>query len=75
MKYFKEIIKTREEFRSIAKDPSELVTGKTLSYLDKHRAVFINRSPFMLLAMADADGNAGRILSGFMTNHGAAAAR
>ena len=36
MKKFKEIIKTREEFRSIMKEPSELVTRKTLSYLDKH---------------------------------------
>jgi hypothetical protein len=58
MKNFKEVIRTREEFRSIMKVPSELVTRKTLSYLDKHCGVFINRSPFMLLATADANGNA-----------------
>ena len=57
MTNFKEVIKTREEFRSIMKVPSELVTRKTLSSLDKHCGVFINRSPFMLLATADANGN------------------
>jgi len=57
MKKFKEVIKTRDEFRSIMKEPSELVTRKTLSYLDKHCGVFINRSPFILLATADANGN------------------
>ena len=57
MKKFKEIIKTREEFRSIMKEPSELVTRKTLLYLDKHCGAFINRSPFILLATADANGN------------------
>ena len=39
------------------KEPSELVTRKVLSYLDKHCGVFIGRSPFMLLASADANGN------------------
>jgi len=28
---FKDVIETREEFRSIMKEPSELVTRKTLS--------------------------------------------
>lgn len=54
---FKDIIETREEFRSIMKEPSERVTRKTLSYLDKHCCVFISSSPFMILASTDAHGN------------------
>ena len=38
-------------------EPGELVTRKTLSYLDKHCGVFISRSPFMIIASADGKGN------------------
>jgi len=57
MRKFNDIIESRVQLRSILKTPSELVTRKTLKYLDKHCGVFINRSPFMLLATADANGN------------------
>jgi PPOX class probable FMN-dependent enzyme len=38
-------------------EPSDKVTRKTLSSLDKHCGIFIGRAPFMLIASADGDGN------------------
>jgi len=55
---FNEIITSREQLRNIFKEPSELVSKKTLSRLDKHCAVFISRSPFVLLSTADLSGKA-----------------
>ncbi len=57
MARFEDVIETREEFRSIMGEPSDKVTRKSLSALDKHCGVFIGRAPFMLIASADADGN------------------
>lgn len=57
MRKFNNTIRTRDQLRSVLKEPSELVTRKTLNYLDKHCGVFIGRSPFILLATADANGN------------------
>ncbi|MBV1908464.1 MAG: pyridoxamine 5'-phosphate oxidase family protein [Kangiellaceae bacterium] len=54
---FKNVITSREEFRAVMGEPSERVTRKVISHLDKHCGVFINRSPFVLLASADAKGN------------------
>jgi PPOX class probable FMN-dependent enzyme len=54
---FKNAIETRDELRSVLPEPTDLVTRKTLTYLDKHCGVFISRSPFMLLASADENGN------------------
>lgn len=57
MAQFKEVIETRAQFRSLMREPGELVTRKTLDKLDKHCGVFINRAPFMILSSADAQGN------------------
>jgi hypothetical protein len=38
-------------------EPSDKVTRKSLSALDKHCGVFIGRAPFMLIASADSNGN------------------
>jgi PPOX class probable FMN-dependent enzyme len=54
---FEEIIETREQLRTVLEEPSDLVTRKTLSFLDKHCGVFIGRSPFMLMSTCDANGN------------------
>ncbi len=54
---FNQVITSREEFRSIMPEPSELVTRKALDRLDKHCGVFINRAPFMVLATADSNGH------------------
>ncbi len=57
MSKFKDVVETREQLRSILDEPGELVTRKTIPYLDKHCGVFIGRAPFMLLATSDAKGN------------------
>lgn len=54
---FNDVITTREQFRSIMDEPSELVIRKVIPFLDKHCGVFIGRSPFIVMATADADGN------------------
>ena len=56
MTRFNEIISSREQLRDILGEPPEPVVRKTLSQLDRHCGVFINRSPFMLLATSDAEG-------------------
>ena len=58
MNSFNDVITTRAQLRSILDEPSELVTRKSLSFLDKHCGAFIGRSPFLILTTADADGNA-----------------
>lgn len=57
MNIFNSVIETREQLRNVLSEPSELVTRKCLPFLDGHAGLFIARSPFMLLASADADGN------------------
>lgn len=54
---YNNLITTREQLRSVLNEPSELVTRRCLTRLDKHCGLFISRSPFMLLASADANGN------------------
>lgn len=54
---FTDIIETREQLRAILSEPHEMLTRKTLTHLDKHCGVFINRAPFMLLSTSDAKGN------------------
>ena len=56
MARFNDVIETREQFRSIMGEPSDKVTRKSLSALDKHCGVFIGRAPFMLIASADSNG-------------------
>jgi len=57
MARFSAIMGTRKQLRSILPEPRELVIRKRLSALDKHCGAFIGRSPFMLIASADANGN------------------
>jgi len=54
---FDHVIETREQLRAVLKEPSELVTRKSLAQLDKYCGVFIAKSPFVLLATADSHGN------------------
>lgn len=56
MREFEDVITTREAFREIMGEPSELVTRKTRAALDKHCATFINRSPFALICSVDSRG-------------------
>lgn len=54
---FKEIIKTEEELREILGYPSEIVTRKTIDYMDEICRNFIENSPFITIATSDAEGN------------------
>ena len=56
MAQFDDVIETREQFREIMGEPSDKVTRKSLSALDKHCGAFIGRAPFMLIASSDANG-------------------
>ena len=50
-------ISTVDELRSIIGTPSDLVPHKLWTALDETCADFIQRSPFLLLATSDAEGN------------------
>ena len=54
---FKEIITSEEDFREIMGHPSELVTRKTIDYIDDNCQSFINESPFITIASSDLKGN------------------
>lgn len=54
---FSDVIDTREELRAVIGEPNEVVTRKTLSFLDVHCQTFIARAPFVLLASSDGAGH------------------
>lgn len=54
---FKEIITSEKELREIMGEPSELVTRKTIDHIDENCRIFINQSPFILIASSDLKGN------------------
>ena len=49
---FKEIITSEKELREIMGEPSELVTRKTIDYIDENCKTFIDQSPLILIAFA-----------------------
>jgi hypothetical protein len=54
---FTEIVTTESQFRAVIGHPSHRVLRKHIARLDEHCRAFIARSPFLLLASADAAGN------------------
>lgn len=54
---FNEIITSKTEFREIMGHPSELVTRKTINYIDENCRKFIEQSPFITVASSDLQGN------------------
>jgi hypothetical protein len=54
---FEHIIKTEEELRSVLGYPNEIVTRKTINYIDEHCRNFIENSPFITIATSDMEGN------------------
>lgn len=54
---FDNIITTEEELREILGHPSEIVTRKTINYIDENCRSFIENSPFITIATADSNGN------------------
>ena len=54
---FAEVVTSEAQFRSVIGHPSELVLRKHVRSLEEHSRAFIAKSPFLLLASADAAGN------------------
>jgi len=54
---FEEIITTEDELREILGHPNEVVTRKTIPYIDDICAKFIGNAPFLTIATSDRNGN------------------
>ncbi len=54
---FEHIITSEEQLRETLGYPSEIVTRKTISYIDEHCRSFIEKSPFITIATSDLEGN------------------
>ena len=54
---FEHIITSEEQLRETLGYPSEIVTRKTISYIDEHCRSFIEKSPFITIATSDLAGN------------------
>ncbi len=54
---FEKTITTQEDLREIMGYPSEIVTRKTINYIDEHCRSFIENSPFITIATSDLKGN------------------
>jgi uncharacterized protein len=54
---FKECITSQEELRNMLGDPSIRGQNKVISTIDEHCREFIGKSPFLVLATSDANGN------------------
>ncbi|MFD1356988.1 pyridoxamine 5'-phosphate oxidase family protein [Fictibacillus halophilus] len=57
MTNFKERITSQEELRSLLGSPSLRGQNKVISTIDEHCREFIGKSPFLVLATSDAEGN------------------
>ena len=53
---FRDVVTSAAELRAIAGEPSEIAIKKQVATIDVHCREFIARSPFLLLATADAAG-------------------
>jgi uncharacterized protein len=54
---FKDVVTAETELRELLGEPRELVRRKAIGRLDGHCRAFIAKSPFLVLATADAAGN------------------
>lgn len=54
---FEKVITSEEELREIMGYPNEIVTRKTINYIDQHCKSFIEKSPFITIATSDLQGN------------------
>ena len=50
---FEEVITNEDDFREIMGHPSELVTRKTIDYIDENCRLFIEQSPFIVISSSD----------------------
>ena len=53
---FQEVVTSVAELRAIVGEPSEVARRKEIAALDEHCRAFIERSPFLLLGTAGAEG-------------------
>ncbi len=53
---FASVVKSKEELRELLGEPHERAVKKEIARLDEHCRAFIARSPFLLLATANATG-------------------
>lgn len=54
---FNEIISNESELREIMGHPNELVTRKTIDFIDDNCNSFIEQSPFIIIGSSDLQGN------------------
>ncbi|HRG07363.1 MAG TPA: pyridoxamine 5'-phosphate oxidase family protein [Cyclobacteriaceae bacterium] len=54
---FEKVIRTEQELREMMGYPSEIVTRKTINYIDEHCKSFIENSPFITIATANQNGD------------------
>ena len=54
---FEEVITNEADFRESMGHPSELVTRKTIDYIDENCQLFIQQSPFIVISSSDQNGN------------------
>ncbi|KAA2216894.1 MSMEG_1061 family FMN-dependent PPOX-type flavoprotein [Maribacter flavus] len=54
---FKKRITTEKELRHIMGHPNEIVSSKTIDFIDAHCKNFIEKSPFITIASSDLNGN------------------
>lgn len=54
---FSDVITSEEQLREVITPPSQMLLDKMISTLDEHCRAFIAKSPFMLIASCDANGN------------------
>lgn len=54
---FREVITAEEELRDLFGLPSQVVQNKSISQLDDHCRFFLARSPLVIVATCDAEGN------------------
>ncbi|MES2794308.1 MAG: MSMEG_1061 family FMN-dependent PPOX-type flavoprotein [Bacteroidota bacterium] len=57
MNNFQNIITSEDQLRATLGYPSEIVTRKTINYIDEHCQKFIENSPFITIATSDLQGN------------------
>ncbi len=54
---FKNPITSEQQLRDVMGHPSDIVTRKTISFIDQHCRTFIEKSPFITIATSDLQGN------------------
>jgi uncharacterized protein len=53
---FREVVTTQADLREMFGEPSKVVQNKSINYLDEHCRNYLARSPFLIIATADAEG-------------------